>query len=127
MTGEMMITQDVNRLRAFLVYLRDKEGFDGIDIVLRQLDTRSAMSLPPLEPPASPSTPDPENVTAQPSMDADHVADAASDGCGDNPMSGREPLYRSDIVDLALRIARTGSAIAAALLIVATLIYHFGH
>jgi hypothetical protein len=121
----MMATQDVNRFRAFLVYLRDEEGFDGIDIVLRQLDARSAMKLPPLEPPASP---DPKNMTAQPSVDADPVAHAAADGrCRDDPMPGREPLYSPDIVDLALRIVRIGSTIAAALFIAAILMHHFGH
>jgi hypothetical protein len=123
MTGETMTTQDVSRFRAFLVYLRDEEGFDGIDAVLRQLDARTAMNEPA---PQLPAALDTTGVSVRRGVDTDRASDTLLDG-GDSRMSGRDPLYTPDIVDLALRIARIGSAIGAAAIAAALLIRHFWH
>jgi hypothetical protein len=123
MTGETMTTQDVSHFRAFLVYLRDEEDFDGIDAVLRQLDARTAMNGPALQLPAALDT---TSVGVRRGMDAGRASGALPDE-GDDRMSGREPLHSPDIVDLALRIARIGSVIAAAVIAAALLIQHFGH
>lgn len=118
-----MTTQDIDHFRTFLVYLRDEEGFEGIDTVLRQLDARTAMNLPPLRPPASSDT---EEVTALPAVD-DHVLGHAPDGYDDSRVSGHEPRYSPDLVEIALRTVQIGSAIGAAVTAVALLVHHFGH
>jgi hypothetical protein len=86
MTGETMTTQDVSRFRAFLVYLRDDEGFDGIDAVLRQLDARTTMNEPA---PQLPAALDTTGVSVRRGVDTDRASDTLLDG-DDGRMSGKD-------------------------------------
>jgi hypothetical protein len=81
-----MTTQDVSRFRAFLVYLRDEEGFDGIDAVLRQLDARTAMNEPA---PQLPAASDITGVSVRRGVDTAHASGTLLDG-DDGRMSGKD-------------------------------------